>query len=241
MLAVAPQASPPSRRRASPVDIVARLAKFYGDHKGAGPATPFEMIFWKNIGYLIDDERRAALFAEFKERVGGSAAEIAAADPATLMDIAKRGGMRPEARVQKWRRIAALTIDRAEGDLNQTLRKLPLVKAIALLRAFPSIGEPGADEILLISGIDARPSLESNGLRAMLRLGLCKEGANYSASYRAAASSLMARAARSRDRLILAFHVLRLHGQTLCKRSAPKCTACPVADACPRIALKGSY
>src|ERR1700675_3016877 len=108
------------------VDAVAQLSELYGSDVGAGPTTPFEIILWKNIGYLIDDDHRTALFGEFSKRVGMSAGAIAAASPKVLLDIAKRGGMRPEARVENWRRIAALTMEHTDGDLNAALRKLPV-------------------------------------------------------------------------------------------------------------------
>jgi endonuclease III len=222
------------------VKVVARLSELYGE-EAVGPTTPFAIILWKNVGYLIDDERRAALFLEFKDRIGMSPAAIAAATPAVLLDIAKRGGMRPEARVEKWRQIAALTLSRVDGDLDQALGRLPLAKAIALLKAYPSIGEPGADEILLLSGLDNRPSVDSNGLRCMQRLGLCKEGSTYSASYRAATIALREQGQSTRRWFLLAARALRAHGQTLCKRSSPKCSACPLVSTCPRIEPKGAH
>ena len=231
----------PAKFTGSLVAAVARLSELYRSEASVGPTTPFEIILWKNVGYLIDDDRRAALFSEFSKRVGMSAAAIAAASPAVLLDIAKRGGMRPEARVEKWRRIAALTMEHADGDLNAALRKLPTIKAALLLKAFPSIGAPGADEILLISGLDARPAIDSNGLRAMLRLGFCKERATYSASYREATAALGEQGKPEGKWLAQAFRLLRTHGQILCKRSAPKCVACPLAPTYPRIKLKGSY
>ena len=223
------------------IDAVARLSELYGSEGPAGPTTPFEIILWKNVGYLVDDDRRAALFSQFSKRVGMRAASIAAASPAVLLDIARRGGMRPEARVETWRQIAALAIERADGDLNAALRKLPVVKAALLLKAFPSIGAPGADEILLLSGLDVRPAIDSNGLRSMLRLGFCKERSTYSASYREATAALSEQGKPESEWLCLAFRVLRAHGQVLCKRSAPKCVACPLAPTCPRIKPKGSY
>jgi endonuclease-3 len=235
--------TPSNSRESAPtlVDAVAQLAKLYGSDPPDEPVSPFELILWKNIGYLVDDSRRAALFAEFSARVGLSAAAIAAAPPATLMDIASRGGMRPEARVEKWRRVAAITIENAGGDLDAALRKLPIRKAAALLKTFPSIGDPGADEILLLSGLDVRPTIDSNGLRVMLRLGLCKEGTSYSTSYREAAGVLRDQGEPGREWLISAFRILRAHGLALCKRSAPKCVACPLEGVCPRVQPRAAY
>jgi endonuclease-3 len=217
------------------------LSKLYSGAARAEPATAFGIVLWKNIGYLIDDDRRAALLAEFATRVGANPAAIAAAPRGTLMDIAMRAGMRPQDRVEKWREIASLALEHANGDLDATLRKLPAAKAAALLKAFPGIAQPGADEIMLFTGLEVRPAIDSNGLRTMLRLGLCKEGASYSASYKAAIEALQSQPKANRAWFERAFRVLRQHGQTLCKRTAPKCTACPLETDCPRLLLKGSY
>src|ERR1700761_6051278 len=76
------------------------------------PTEPLAMILWENIGYLIDDDRRRSLFDAFAADVGVSAPAILAADDATLLPLATRGGMRPEVRVRRWRDIAALVRDR---------------------------------------------------------------------------------------------------------------------------------
>ncbi|MFX8879625.1 hypothetical protein ABTM72_20090, partial [Acinetobacter baumannii] len=81
---------------------------------------------------------------------------------------AERGGMRPDVRVERWRSIARITLE-AGGDLRAALAALPLVKARALLKRFPTIADPGADKVLLFSGVAPRPCLESNGLRVFCR------------------------------------------------------------------------
>ena len=211
-------------------DVIAELANLY-----AAPhvlTDPLQLILWENIGYLIDDERRTALFAEFSQRVGLSAQAIEAADGAVLLDIARRGGARPEVRVGRWREIARIVLDGAGGDLGRALGDLPLAKARALLKRFPAIGDPGADKILLFSGVAVRPSLESNGVRALARLGLYIQQRDYAASYRAAVEALARYGVMDRDWLVTAHQVLREHGKTLCRRAAPQCMACPLDTAC---------
>ena len=72
---------------------------------------PVALILWENIGYLIDDTKRAQLFAEFKLRVGLSPQAIARVPETVLREIAERGGMRPETRVERLRRIAQLVLE----------------------------------------------------------------------------------------------------------------------------------
>jgi endonuclease III len=202
------------------------------------PTEPLAMILWENIGYLIDDARRRELFDAFQAAVGLDAAAMAAADEAVLMPIARRGGMRPETRVQRWRAIARLVLERAGGDLAATLRVLPLAKARALLKAFPVIADPGADKVLLFSGIDAGPALESNGLRALARLGFFAEQTSYGRSYKAGIEILATGGRPDRDWLVDAHLLLRELGKTTCRRGEPVCAACPADALCAHAAVK---
>jgi endonuclease III-like uncharacterized protein len=85
-----------------------------------------------------------------------------------------------------WEHIA---LNEFEGDLSSVL-KLPRPKAIKALRQFPSIGDPGAEKILLFAGAHSILPLESNGLRVLLRLGFGEEKKSYRASYRSVQTSL---------------------------------------------------
>lgn len=200
---------------------------------------PLSLILWENIGYLIDDARRQALFDEFRARIGINAGKIARAHHALLLDIARRGGMRPETRVERWRRIAEIVLDACGGDLSPALRAMSASKARTLLKRFPSIGDPGADRILLFCRIDARPSLDSNGLRTLVRLGFVVPEASYAATYRAAIACLGRMGPRKADWLISAHMLLREHGRNLCKRAVPLCMACPLDKICAHAPAKG--
>ena len=215
------------------IDAVATLKRRY---QPASPLTdPLQLILWENIGYLISDEKRDALFAEFGERVGYDARAIEGASHATLLAIAKRGGMRPEARVERWREIARLVLDSVDGDLAKRLAALPVAKARALLKKFPVIGDPGADKILLFSGVDARPALDSNGLRVLVRLGLAREGKSYASTYRSAAEALAEHGRKDRAWLTDAYLALQAHGRTLCKRAGPECLPCLLDAVCAHV------
>lgn len=124
----------PATPSASLVEVIAVLARRYSPP--AIPTDPLHQILWENIGYLIDDQKRRALFDRFAATVGLSAAAIAAADDDLLFAITEQGGMRPETRVERWRTIAALVQERCAGDLNAALRALPPPKARALLKLF---------------------------------------------------------------------------------------------------------
>jgi endonuclease-3 len=218
------------------VEIVEALAERYPIPDT--PSDPFELILWENIGYLVDDERRRRLFDDFGRAVGFDPARVAAADDALLLRLAKAGGMRPETRVERWREIARIVLEDCGGDLAGTLRDRPIAKARILLKRFPTIADPGADKVLLLTGIAATPALESNGLRALARLGFFTEQAAYGASYKAGIEALAREGRGDGDWLATAFHGLRQHGKTLCKRGEPQCLACPLDGVCAHVAVR---
>ena len=202
------------------------------------PTEPFRMILWENIGYLIDDARRRELYDAFEAAIGLDPAAVAAAGDDDLMPLARRGGMRPETRIDRWRTIARIVLTQADGDLGAALRALPPAKARALLKTFPVIADPGADKILLFAGIAPRPALESNGLRALARLGFFQEQASYDRSYKAAIAVLVEGGRPDGAWLTEAHQLLRELGKTTCRRGEPICAACPVDAICAHTAVK---
>lgn len=210
-------------------DALRVLHEQYGDVELPEPRTPFELIVWENAGYLVDDERRASAFDALKRKIGSQPAQILAARPERLADAIREGGMQPQQRAEKLRRCAELAIQFAGGDLASTLKSMPVQKRRALLKRFPGIADPGADKILLLCGYDARPALESNGLRVMQRLGFVEEDPSYARMYNAATAVL----SQGGVDFVEAFTVLREHGRELCKRNAPVCPVCPLREVCP--------
>ena len=232
-----PFAEPQLPRAVALPDAIAGLSKLYSI---TPPLTdPFQQILWDNIGYLIDDDRRAVLFEEFRVTIGFDPASILAARRASLLLIARKGGMNPETRVERWREIAAIVVRECKGDLAGHLRTLAPAKARTLLKRFPAIGNPGADKVLLFCGLDARPSVESNGLRVLVRLGLVPMAASYAKTYKSAAAAIGAFATRGREWLMTCHTLLREHGRVLCKRNNPRCIACPLDSICAHVPAKG--
>ena len=75
--------------------------------------------------------------------------------------------------------------------------------------------------------------LDSNALRVLQRLGYGREFPQWAKSYRssqaAAERELPATTVARRAAALL----LRRHGQTLCRRSSPRCSECPLQPDCP--------
>jgi endonuclease-3 len=210
--------------------LVEALRKFYGRPQPPAVTDPFEQILLENVAYLAKDAARTEAFAELKKRTGLKPARILAAPRAALHEIAGRG-ITPAATVEKLLEIAAIAQDEFGGDLSGVLAGLP-GEARKALKKFPSIGDPGAEKILLYSGSLPVLALDSNGLRVLLRLGFGKEDKSYAKSYRSAQAAAQLELPKEVPVLIEAHQLLRRHGQELCKTKHPRCESCPVRAQC---------
>jgi len=211
--------------------VITRLKRHYGEPEAPPANGPLELVLWENACYLLPDERRLEVFEALREQVGLNAAAIHRASDMVLLPLAKRGGMRPETRVFRWREIARITLDQYGGDLDSIL-KLPYAEAKRALKQFPNIGDPGAEKILLMCGISTGLPLESNGLRVLVRLGWGRLQRSYGATYRSVQEALKPELPTEVRILKDAHLLLRAHGKTLCKETSPLCHQCPVAPEC---------
>ena len=208
------------------------LHRHYGDPAAPPAKGLFELLIWENACYLLPDTRRAEVFEGLRSQVGLHAEDFLKADPAVLLALAERGGMRPETRVDRWLEIARITMDQFHGDLDAILA-LPYTKARKALQKFPSIGAPGAEKILLFCGIGPGLPLESNGLRVLLRLGYGRKQNSYAAEYGSVQDAVGGQIPKSPVERLRAHLLLRRHGQETCTNTAPLCRQCPVSYDCP--------
>lgn len=212
--------------------ILDELEKSYGRQRPPKLSSPFEMVLWENVAYLVDDERREKAFRDLRERVGTDPESILSAPRNLLLEIAGMGGMLASHRVEKLLQAAEIALRDFRGNLRSCLA-LPLTQAKKALGKFPSIGDPGAEKILLFCKSRPVLALESNGLRVLLlRLGFGEEKKSYSATYRSIQESAGKECQKDCRWLIRAHLLLRRHGQELCRRSRPLCEACPLAREC---------
>jgi endonuclease III len=191
---------------------------------------PFALILFENVAYLADDARREVAFRRLEKSTGLDAARILGAPRAALLASTGKGILAAQG-AEKLRNIASVALEEFGGDLDAVVRR-PKKEAVKALRKFPSIGEPGAEKILLFSRQVRVLALESNGLRVLLRLGYGKEEKSYSASYKSAQRAAAAEILEEFGDLIEAHQLLRRHGHELCRRSAPLCERCPVTKEC---------
>jgi len=210
--------------------LVDELQQHYGPPAPIPSTDPLELIIWENIAYLASDERRAAAFTTLKQTIGTHPEQILAAKHSALAAIGK-AGILPDISAEKLLAIARIAYEEFDSDLRSVLKK-PSSQAKKALKRFPSIGDPGAEKILLFTRSYPVMALDSNGLRVLYRVGFAEEQKNYSATYRLVQDAIREQLPRDYDSLIRAHQLLRQHGQELCKRSEPRCTECPVRDSC---------
>jgi endonuclease-3 len=210
--------------------LIGTLAKHYGRPAAPVSTDPLELILWENIAYLANDQRRAAAFDQLKRNIGTRPKQILAARHPELATVGK-AGILADVSAEKLLTIAKIAYEEFDSDLGPVLRK-PLAQAKKALKKFPSIGDPGAEKILLFTRSYAVMALDSNGLRVLCRVGFAEEQKNYSTTYRLVQNAIRQQLPTDYDSLIRAHQLLRQHGQELCKRSGPKCMSCPLKNGC---------
>ncbi len=211
-------------------ETIERLAGVYGEPPAALSRTVLELVLLENVAYLVDDERRWRAFRALEAAVGTRPEQILAASDEVLTAVAGLGILAAN-QADKLKQIARLVIDEFDGSL-EPIRALPLAQAKKALMRFPGIGEPGAEKILLLARSHAVLGLDSNGVRVLTRLGIVREAKTYAATYRAVQAAVEPYLGQGFDRLIRAQHLLRQHGQELCRRTHPQCDRCPLSDGC---------
>ena len=207
------------------------LEGVYGPPREPAVTDPWEQVLLENVVYLAGDERRVEAFERLRARIGTAPSALLRGRIDELSEVTAMG-IRAEPQARKLRDAARIALTDFGGDLGSSLGSMTLPEARRALRRFPAIGEPAADRILLLAGLRAVPALDSNGLRVLQRLGLVRDAPSYSVRHRAAVAVLSEELPAERVPLRRAYLLLRTHGRELCRRSAPACAACPLADRC---------
>lgn len=210
---------------------IRRLRAFYGPPPRPPATDPFALVIWENCAYLVDDARRAAVFRALKRAVGLAPAALLATPLPALAELIREGGMLPLRRAAKLHAAAEIVLEIGPARLRRVVKRSPQT-AKRLLRQFPGIGEPGADKILLFCRAARALGPDSNALRVLVRLGYGQASDNYERQYRSAVAAAAGELPRDAARLIQVHQLLRRHGQELCKRTAPRCDARPLASGC---------
>jgi len=211
--------------------IIDRLHDAYGVPERPAITDPFELILYENVSYLVSDDHRWKAFENLKKKIGTRPEDIMAASPEMFESVVALAGSDKKGRVAKLVDSAEIAMKEFGGDLRGRL-SMPFKNAVAALKKLPSVGEPGAEKILLFCGMAAVLPLESNGLRVLIRTGYAEEDDNYTAMYRSVRTPIADQMRKDEDRLVNAHLLLRRHGQTICRRNEPLCEQCVVLKYC---------
>jgi endonuclease-3 len=211
--------------------VLDRLEKFYGKPKAPKPTDAYEMVLHRISGYPQSDVNCDKGFAALKKEIGFAPEKILAAPVEKLRLAMRVGGIVPELRAQRLREIAARVETEFGGNLQAVLKR-PVAEAKKALRKFPTLGEAGAEKILLFTGTAAVAAVPSNCIHVPLRLGFGRESKNWAASYKSAQEAIRAELPETCAAQLRAYLLFKQHGQTLCKSARPKCEECAVTDEC---------
>ena len=208
------------------------LEASYGPQKPAWPTDPYQFLLWWYCAYPASDAKCAKGWESLHKNIGLEPRRILAADSARLALALKPGGMFAEQRALHLKETADRVLEEFGGDLAGALKRLPLSKARAALKTFPGIANPGADRILLFAGISPVAAVPSSCTHVAARIFQSATRGNYSREYADAQQMIEQDIPPSFDARQRAYLLLKYHGQEICKRSSPLCSACPVARSC---------
>jgi endonuclease III len=213
------------------------LEQRYGVLRAPEPSDPYEHVLWANCGYPPSEENCRRGFDALKHEVGLATRNILSARAARLVRILRTGGIVPELRAERLKWTARVVETDYGGDLHSALQ-CALADARKILKRFPTIGDPGADKILLFSGRAPVPAVPSNCVHVPLRLGVGTEGTSYAQSYRSVREAFAEQLPSERRALERAYLLFKHHGQVCCKRGTPLCESCPLCAECPFFAKR---
>lgn len=213
--------------------LIRSLRRFHGPPFAPPSRDPYYLLLWEQVAYLAPDEKRLVAYRQLEKQIGLAPESILGTSRSQLTRIARLGGsIAVVQRAQRLRTVAERVLGTWSGNLKRAL-KLPFEAARKELTKYPSIGEPGAERILLLCGAYPVLGLDSNALRVLQRLGYGRTLRTYAGTYRSAQAAASAELPETVPARREAFLLLRQHGQTLCRRTAPRCTACPLRPDCP--------
>ena len=219
------------------LEILGQLESLYGNQEPCWPTDPYDFLVWFHCGYPASDTACAKGWEALNREVGVEPQQLLSAGAVRLGRALKPGGMVSELRAMRLMEIAARVQDQYGGDLRAGLAG-PLTKVRQALKRFPNIADPGVDRILLFGSIAPVPAVPSNCPHVLVRINRGKEGENYGVTYREAQEAIETEIPKTFDARTRAYLLLKRHGQTLCKRSNPKCDHCPVNSSCALFAGK---
>jgi endonuclease III len=207
------------------------LQSFYGAVEPHAPTDPYEFLVWWHCGYPASEERCAKGWESLTREIGIAPKQLSRASTAKLAKALKAGGMVPDVRAARLKEIAERVQREFAGDLRSALSRLSAARVRKVLKAFPGIGNPGADRISLFSRLSPVAAVPSACPHVLVRVLQGPEGDKYVSIY-AAAQRMLGALPATFDARIRGYLLIDRHGHALCKRSKPLCERCPLQSQC---------
>jgi endonuclease III len=219
-------------------DQLDALEKAHGPQRPGWPVDPYQFLIWWHCGYPASDAACARGWDSLKEQVGLTPDQLLEPKAAVLARALRPGGLVPELRAKRIREIATAVRQEPGGNLARALAALSPQRARAMLKRFPGISDPGADRILLFAGLASVAAVPSNAPQVPVRMQLGRTDASYARNYADSQRVIQTEVPPTLVARRRAYLLLKVHGQTFCKRSRPLCATCPIATACAQV-LRG--
>jgi endonuclease III len=213
-------------------EALAILEQHYGPKQPTFPTDPYDFLIWWHCGYPASDAACNRGWQSLTAAIRTDPATLLHTSEAKLTTLLQPGGMVPELRARRLHEIAHRVLNQCSNDLRGALAASSLKDARLLLKSFPNIADPGADRILLFAGLAPLPAVPSNAPQVAVRIQLGAEHESYATTYREAQTLIDSQIPPHLDARTRAFLLLKHHGETLCKRTKPKCAACPLQPTC---------
>ena len=208
------------------------LEKYHGHQSPCWPVDPYEFLIWWHCGYPASDARCAKGWESLKERVGVSPEQLLQAKPTVLKSALKAGGLIPELRTERVRMIASAARREFNGNLARAFLQMQPEEIRRALKRLPGIADPGADRIMLFGGICAMAAVPSNATQVAVRMQAGTVLNSYAKDYLEGQRIIATEVPPNFVALQRAFLLLKIHGQSICRRSTPHCDACPISATC---------
>jgi endonuclease III len=212
--------------------ILDALESCQGAQTPPSPTNPYLFMVWWHCGYPPGEERCSQSWQALNAEIGVAPDDVLTASSSRLARVLRAGGRPPGLRVRRLKEVAGRIRTVFPGDLRAGLRALPLPEARTALREFTGIGNPGADRILLFGDIVPVAAVPWSCPHVLVRIESGHEPAACTAVHAEAQRSLETQLPATPGLRTRAYLLLQRHGRVPCKRTDPKCSACPVAPDC---------
>jgi endonuclease-3 len=209
--------------------ILARLRKFYGALPSP-PSDPFILFVWEVLSVHSTPRKRDAALAGLKRIRALTPDAMWRAPRKQLEECVALAGPYLEQRLERLR--VGVDLFRRTPDLPAVITG-PLPAARRALKPLPTLGEGGAQRMLLFAAGHAVLPIDARVNRVGRRLGYGRADADFRRESRSVQAAMTPELPAATDACRRAYLYLSHHGAATCTEADPHCGVCPLLDECP--------